>query len=126
MNLDNIQATETGIGYKHFIKDTKIESIPPIKNYIFPDGIYGDATYAAFKEIMRAKTKHKNLFASHHEGFAILKEEVDELWDEVKKDNHEAAVYEAVQVAAMALRFVAEFGTPPYRKPELPTHTLTL
>lgn len=51
-------------------------------------------------------------FASAHEGFAILKEEVDELWDEVKKKpsirlnmNLEK---EAIQVAAMALRFLVD------------------
>jgi NTP pyrophosphatase (non-canonical NTP hydrolase) len=47
---------------------------------------------------------------SEHEGYAILKEEVDELWDEIKKNpkNRDKAALrrEAVQVAAMALRFL--------------------
>lgn len=47
---------------------------------------------------------------SEHEGFAILKEEVDELWDEIKKNPRKrdkaALRREAVQVAAMALRFL--------------------
>lgn len=51
-------------------------------------------------------------FNSAHEGFAVLKEEVDELWDEVKvnqkKRNLLKMRQEAKQVAAMALRFMGE------------------
>jgi hypothetical protein len=52
---------------------------------------------------------------SAHEGFAVLAEEVDELWDHVKvqqgkRDIPEMA-YEAVQVAAMALRFIVDVCT---------------
>lgn len=47
-------------------------------------------------------------FNTAHEGFAVLKEEVDELWDEVKSNNREAAKGEALQVAAMALAFILE------------------
>jgi hypothetical protein len=53
---------------------------------------------------------------SAHEGFAVLKEEVDELWDEVKKKQGERDIEklrkEAVQVAAMAIRFIADVCTP--------------
>ena len=49
---------------------------------------------------------------SPHEGFAILKEEVDELWDELKKNpssrNLTKMRKEAIQVAAMAIRFIAD------------------
>lgn len=47
-------------------------------------------------------------FHSPHEGFAILKEEVDELWTEVKANDRERAREEAIQVAAMALRFLLD------------------
>ena len=51
-------------------------------------------------------------FNSAHEGFAVLKEEVDELWDHVKvnqkRRNLEEMRKEAKQVAAMALRFMRE------------------
>jgi hypothetical protein len=48
-------------------------------------------------------------FRSSHEGYAILKEEVDELWDAVKQNhNVEALRDEATQVAAMALRFIVD------------------
>ena len=47
-------------------------------------------------------------FNTAHEGWAILREEVDELWDEVKSKDRslEAMREEATQVAAMAIRFI--------------------
>ncbi len=51
-------------------------------------------------------------FNSAHEGFAVLAEEVDELWDHVKTNQKKrdlpAMRKEALQVAAMALRFALE------------------
>jgi hypothetical protein len=46
--------------------------------------------------------------ASAHEGWAVLREEEEELWDEIKKrhPDEKAMRREAVQVAAMALRFL--------------------
>ena len=47
-------------------------------------------------------------FNSAHEGYAVLLEEVDELWDEVKKKklNPAKAYKEAKQVAAMGAKFM--------------------
>lgn len=88
-----------------------------MSNYIFPDGRYGDVLQAVYNEINRAKAKHGDKdFNSSHEGYAVMAEEVDEMWDEVKCDNHDAAVEEAIQVAAMAVRFAAELGKYPYKK----------
>lgn len=51
-------------------------------------------------------------FHTPHEGYAVLLEEVDELWEEVKKRpasrDTDAMRREAIQVAAMAIRFVLE------------------
>lgn len=51
-------------------------------------------------------------FNSAHEGWAVLKEEVDELWVEVKKKQSmrspELMRNEAVQIAAMAIRFALD------------------
>lgn len=59
-------------------------------------------------ELERAK-KFKP-FNSAHEGYAVLLEEVDELWDIVKmnqtKRDLDKMRKEAVQVAAMAVKFV--------------------
>lgn len=61
--------------------------------------------------------------ASLHEGYAILKEEVDELWDEIKANRTGKSVRgEALQVAAVALRIAAiahrqEVSTKPVSRP---------
>ena len=86
---------------------------------IFPDGKYGEATEAIYREVMKAKEVHKSDFNSLHEGYSVLNEEVDEMWDEVKCDNRQKAIEEAIQVGAMAIRFVAEFGTYPFKKKEV-------
>lgn len=47
-------------------------------------------------------------FNGGHEGYAIILEEVEELWDTVKQNQPERAKQEAIQVAAMALAFLLE------------------
>ncbi len=48
-------------------------------------------------------------FNSAHEGYAVIKEEVDELWDEIKKSQRPLEMKEeAIQIAAMALRFIID------------------
>lgn len=60
-------------------------------------------------ELSRASKQH-GAFNSAHEGYAVLLEEVEELWAEVKANNGDThrGVSEAVQVAAMALRFLID------------------
>lgn len=70
---------------------------------------------------------------SAHAAYAVLDEERDELWDEVKARHFDPirARKEAIQVAAMALRFVrnvcdpaiAALPTVPIRKPESTIYT---
>lgn len=62
------------------------------------------------RELQSAVEKYKP-FNSAHEGFSIMNEEVDEMWDEVKKDDPERAIEEAIQVAAMAIRFIKDIRT---------------
>lgn len=48
-------------------------------------------------------------FGSEHEGYAVILEEVDELWDAIKANKittEFARMREAVQVGAMAMKFV--------------------
>lgn len=48
-------------------------------------------------------------FHSTHEGYAVIKEELDELWDAIKKNRPTLELKgEAIQVAAMALRFLTD------------------
>lgn len=69
------------------------------------------AARLAYEEaIDAAKTYHE--FNSAHEGYAVILEELDELKAEVfKKPNHineKALQKEALQVAAMGIRFAAD------------------
>lgn len=70
---------------------------------------------AVLSELERAQKKCPEPFNSEHEGFAILKEEVDEMWEEVKgtgavseAQRRQRLKKEAIQVAAMAMRFLIE------------------
>lgn len=59
------------------------------------------------QELAKA-TKKFAIFNSAHEGFSVIKEEVDELWHEVKHGTVKRQRAEAIQVAAMALRFIRD------------------
>jgi transcriptional regulator with XRE-family HTH domain len=61
------------------------------------------------QELKRANKLYGTSFASAHEGYAILLEELDELWDEIKKKHPDQTRLreEAIQVGAMALKFIA-------------------
>lgn len=61
-------------------------------------------------EVERAMSKHASMH-SPHEGISVIREEFEELWDEIKpnaggRDN--AARKEAVQLAAMAVRYIVD------------------
>lgn len=61
------------------------------------------------EEYERAVKMNPRSFSSAHEGWAVLREEVDELWDKVKRNAiKEDLFWEAKQVAAMALRFMVD------------------
>lgn len=63
------------------------------------------------KEYKRATTEYSP-FASHHEGWAVIKEQLDEVWDEIKKKrgtkSTEKITKEVLHVGAMSLRFLME------------------
>lgn len=59
-------------------------------------------------ELERVQGIHRQQ-ASPHEGFAIIYEELDELWDEVKADaSIDRMADEAVQVASSAIKFLID------------------
>lgn len=60
-------------------------------------------------ELVKATEKHGPML-SQHEGYAVILEELDEAWEEIKRNNKEAATEEMIQVAAMALRFLIDVG----------------
>jgi len=57
------------------------------------------------EEIRRSNDIH-GPFIGFHEAYAVIQEEVDELWDEIKRRDRdkEKIEREAIQVAAMALK----------------------
>ncbi len=59
------------------------------------------------KVVLKAESKFE-LYHSSHEGYALLLEEVNELWDEVKKQSHDykKEYIEASHVACVAIRFM--------------------
>ena len=63
-------------------------------------------------EVLRAKKLFPVNFHNQHEAYAVILEEVDELWDEIKKNqkNYDllAQRKEATQAAAMLVRLMAE------------------
>lgn len=58
-------------------------------------------------ELERARQKHGPM-RSAHEGYAVILEELDEAWDEIKRNDIVRAREEMIQVAAMALRFLID------------------
>ena len=68
-----------------------------------------DALTATVSELNSA-TKTFSKFHSTHEGYAVILEELDELWDKIKNKNSSAdeITKEAIQVAAMGLRFLVD------------------
>lgn len=82
--------------------------------------IHNAANVAAVLEMVRRELASATAkfppMNSAHEGYGILAEEVDELWDEIKAKQGERRLdnlrAEAVQVAAMAVRFILDVCTP--------------
>jgi NTP pyrophosphatase (non-canonical NTP hydrolase) len=62
--------------------------------------------YIIEKEINFSRLDHGE-FKGSHEGYAVLLEEVDELWSEIKKKDRDfdKMKKECIQIAAMAVKF---------------------
>lgn len=63
-------------------------------------------------EVKRAKRLYPNNFVNQHEGYGVILEELDELWGEIKKNQQDYDLSkqrkEAIQCAAMLVRFITE------------------
>ncbi len=81
------------------------------KEYIVDNDLIINIAGNVIKELYRA-TEMNGPFASAHEGYAILLEEMDELkeevWKKEKLRDKDKMRTEAIQIAAMAMRFVID------------------
>ena len=70
-----------------------------------------DLLFRISNEVDSAKTKYPK-FNSLHEGYAVILEELDELWDAIKMSkgirHTPAMIDECIQIAAMCVRFVED------------------
>lgn len=82
------------------------------------DKRHKEAIWEVTEELVRLKKlvddpnhPFENLYSPHH-GWALLHEEMDELWEEIRKKNKDrdkaAMREEAMQIAALAIRFMAD------------------
>jgi len=66
------------------------------------------------KEVLRAKSIHKENFHNGHEAYGVILEEFNELWEEIKINPNKERYslfrqqQEAKQTAAMLIRFMIE------------------
>lgn len=69
--------------------------------------LLGVITHEVIEEYKNSMKKFPE-FNTPHEGYAVIKEEVDELWEEVreKEHNYEKMEKECIQIAAMAVKFI--------------------
>lgn len=71
------------------------------------DAQFTEAIGDVIAEVRKAEAKHAPMHSAH-EGHSVIREELEELWDHVKADTGytEEAYAEAVQVAAMGIRYM--------------------
>ena len=90
-----------------------------LRDLFAPRGEAANFFRNAADELRRATSKHGPQ-RSLHEGYAVLLEEVDELWDEVKKQSSVRSIdnvmLELIQIAAMAARTYLDVVQPMQRK----------
>ena len=69
------------------------------------------------EELKRANRMYGTSFASPHEGYAVMLEEMDELFDEIRKKRPDKKRMqdEAIQVGAMAIKFIQSCCVEPLR-----------
>lgn len=73
---------------------------------------YLSSVLAAVEDEVREAQSKFPKFNSAHEGKAVIEEELDEMWDAIKANDLTHARAEAVQVAAMAVRFLLDVNRP--------------
>ena len=65
-------------------------------------------TLAALEEEYQRARRKFPPFNSPHEGYAVILEEMDEAWEEIKRNDLTRAKAEMIQVGAMVLAFLRD------------------
>ena len=90
---------DEGNGVIFLTTKTKMSDVDISKFYMIIGAVETELDWA---------TSNHGKFHSMHEAYAVLLEEVDELWDVIKSHRGDERK-EAVQVAAVAIRFIMDF-----------------
>lgn len=85
----------------------RLRTISEISGFFEVEAKVASSLQAVIEEYQRGLKKF-GTYNSRHEAYAVIKEELDELWDEIKS-NRDEGDEESIQVAATALRYVIEF-----------------
>ena len=66
-----------------------------------------DSILMRFKqEFIKSSNKESPLFNSPHEGYGVILEELDKMWDNIKGDHFNHSALECIRVGAMALKYI--------------------
>lgn len=78
------------------------------------------------KELERANRIYGTSFTSPHEGYAVMLEEMDELFDEIRKKHPDIDRMreEAIQIGAMAIKFIQSLDHWPWLDLKMSKHEL--
>lgn len=89
--------------------DPKVEGMPAQSSNDDYEAIIDILAEEVLPEVLNAIEEHAPM-NSPHEGISVIREEFEELWEEVKNDEGQsgAARKEAVQLAAMAVRYLLD------------------
>ena len=68
--------------------------------------VISDIAESLSKEFFDSINKHDAVFNTAHEGYAVIKEELEEMWEGIKADDWENVEEEALQIGAMAMKLL--------------------
>lgn len=100
-----------------FEQQVELQARKRKQNMTIKSTVYPGVLLEVGNELNSAREHHADMHSAH-EGWAVIKEELDELWEEVRTNTHNSVEHiklrkesmraEALQVAAMAIRFIED------------------
>jgi hypothetical protein len=77
------------------------------------DSLIAEAAEDVVSELYKAMAKFDSM-NSPHEGHSVIREEFEEMWEEVRANRHDLAIKECIQVGAMCLRYLVDMRAKGY------------